>query len=126
VSVSAMEMQEVRAVADELVKGASVRRASRQAVGGRSQSGPARLRGVVRAWLSKSSYGFITVHGVMDEKTGRPKQWHFHLNAVRVSERGEIATGSTVEFTPKRTHKPGLCDVATLVRIVAAEKAVVA
>lgn len=59
-----------------------------------------RLRGYVRKWFAEREYGFIGVKGMKDERTGREKQWHFHVNSVRFRRRNQIGMGMVVEFTP--------------------------
>lgn len=59
-----------------------------------------RLRGYVRKWFADREYGFIGVKGMKDERTGREKQWHFHVNSVRFRRRNQIGMGMVVEFTP--------------------------
>lgn len=76
-----------------------------------------RLRGRVQIWLMKKGrYGFI-VSDVMDENTGRLKQWHFHWSSVRTPR--SIAVGVLVEFTPV-PMPPGCdkCDKASDVEVV--------
>lgn len=59
-----------------------------------------RTRGYVKKWFPDRGYGFIGVKGLKDEGTKVEKQFHFHKNSVRFSQRNLIAAGVSVDFVP--------------------------
>lgn len=77
-----------------------------------------RLKGYVRMYLPDRNYGFVVVRGVIDERTGKQKEWHLHQNSMRRGHEKAISAGVMVEFTPKPCPKEGKCDKATDVEVV--------